>query len=511
MKDRKYNNAKTENRILNELVRNKGNSFKNFISLFFAFSLVSILAVSTYAIVKLPANALVFSLFAGLSILFISFLVIKEFTQETIMIATLAIIGSFYFISCPFQMLPDENEHFLRAFEISTGHLFSKQLSSGQFGDILPKALGTRTGLLDWNNRSEMSFTNTAMYSFINYFPQSLGIFLVRIFTKNVAIIYYAGRLCNFLCAFALCMFAIKKMPFAKKILFITMLFPMTLQEMISMAPDALLNSLSFAFIAFVLHCAYRKEEIKQKDIVIIGILLILIALCKIVYLGALFLIYLIPNEKIKDEKEKKLLKFGIPLIAILLNMSFLIISMRILSSSKFYVTNSDEQIKFILLNPVRYILIFTKSVIYNAKRCIENCIGSSLGCYTIGNDSWLFFLVLVCYFTLTCNDIDVNIRKTDVIIYFLYVITEIGLIFSSEYIGYTAPGEPLISGVQGRYFIPLVGFFLIPIAYKNYFEHRSFGNMNSEKIQSSYLYIFGLVFNFYALVKVLLFLQSTR
>jgi len=487
---------------------NEKNNSQNHISiLFLAFSIVSVLLILFYSWQRLASfNCVIifkFQLFTSLTILTISMLVIKNISQESLMIITLACIGCFYFILCPFQMVPDEEAHFLRAFEISTGHLFSKQLSSGQFGNVLPRVLADKSGLIDWTDLEELAFTNTALYSFVNYIPQAIGILFARFFTKQVVSIYYAGRFLNFICAFALSVFALKKMPFGKKILFIIMVFPMTMQEMISMAPDALINALSFVFIAFILHCAYQKEKLECKDFVIIGILLVLIALCKIVYLGAVFLVYLIPNQKLKNKKYVYILKIVIPLIAIFFNFIFLISSTAFLATSKLNGSDSNEQIKFMIANPLNYMKIFIRSLVDTFKFCIMSCIGSPLGWLNIENESWILFLALLIYFTLTCNDINVKLRKIDMLIYLLYVSAGIALIFTSEYVGWTTPKADFITGVQGRYLIPLVPCLLLPIVYKNYFDNISFGNYNAVRIKSSYLYILSLVFNFYVLITV--------
>ena len=62
-------------------------------------------------------------------------------------------------------------------------------------------------------------------------------------------------------------------MPFGRKILFIIMVFPVTLQETISLAPDSCTIAISLAFTAYILNLAYKKNEITKKDIALVTIM----------------------------------------------------------------------------------------------------------------------------------------------------------------------------------------------------------------------------------------------
>ena len=81
---------------------------------------------------------LFYALFVILSV--VAILKIKN--EFLIMSIILSAIGLVYFIMAPIQLVPDENAHFYRSFEISMGHFMSKNLTSIEgSGDILPAAL----------------------------------------------------------------------------------------------------------------------------------------------------------------------------------------------------------------------------------------------------------------------------------------------------------------------------------------------------------------------------------
>ena len=474
------------------------------------FSLFAYLFTVMYAHEVIPAISIQFSVIAGIILITVAVFLAKVTDDAVAMIFALALIGILYFVICPFEMPPDEPAHFRRAFEISAGGIFSKPLSSGAFGDILPRALNdcwNRAAVIDWNDKAEVGFTNTALYSFVNYLPQALGILLARIFTNKVAVIYYIGRLFNFLFAFALSAFALKKIPFGRKILFVIMLFPMTLQEMISMSPDALVNALSFAFVAFILDCAYQKEKVGRKDIALIGIMLCAIALCKIVYLGAVFLIYIIPSKKM-TKRDRYLLRIAVPLVAVSLNLISLAFSTTMLANVKYGhmgEIDSNNQMKFILSHPSSYAKIFVKTLISHCQGYIETCVGSSLGWLNIDTPfiSWGFFVIMLAGVASACNDLPVFVQKRDAAFFALTFLSGLVLILTSEYVGWTALRAKTIEGVQGRYFIPILPCLLLPLGYKNRFENNEFGNKNPCKTRTTYLIIIALILNFIALVHI--------
>ena len=49
--------------------------------------------------------------------------------------------------------------------------------------------------------------------------------------------------------------------------------------------------------------------------------------------------------------------------------------------------------------------------------------------------------------------------------IFTIIVICVIGLIFTSLYIQWSSPGNPTISGIQGRYFLPILPLVLLLIS----------------------------------------------
>ena len=212
-------------------------------------------------------------------------------------ILLLALGLSFMFILPP-AAPPDEAHHFYRAFEISCRNLFSKSFPGGAGGNILPAGIEAYTdpsAVLDWGNASPVLFSNTALYFPTCYLPQALGIRIARLFTNHTMAIFYAGRAANFATAYVLSILALKYMPFGKNILFIIMCFPVTLQEMVSLSPDAVTNALSFLFLAGVLRLCHDGKQLTRRQFVRLLVCSLWLSAAKVIYVAAGLIAVLLP------------------------------------------------------------------------------------------------------------------------------------------------------------------------------------------------------------------------
>lgn len=161
----------------------------------------------------------------------------------------------------------------------------------------------------------------------------------------------YGARIINMIVAILLLYLAIKQMPFGKRGMLISMCFPIAIEGFTSMSPDALTIAVSYLITAYVLNIVFNKEKnIEKKDIFVLALLSIVIALCKIVYLPLVGLLLLIPKEKFKSKKTQILTIGIIMTVAIIANLVWLKISSMYLALYK--DGNSVDQL-LILFNDI--------------------------------------------------------------------------------------------------------------------------------------------------------------
>jgi len=183
----------------------------------------------------------------------------------------------------PFQV-PDEVQHFYRAFQLSDLRLRA-EVRNGVAGGTLPVSLPelvkssvyTQDGIfypatpspitktlklasipLDTGARQFVAIPGAAYYSPLPYIPQVLGIALGRLFGAGPLYLLYLGRFFNCVASLALVGFAVFLMPAAGELIMVVGLLPMSLFLYASISPDAAVISCALLFIALSISASAR-------------------------------------------------------------------------------------------------------------------------------------------------------------------------------------------------------------------------------------------------------------
>lgn len=404
--------------------------------------------------------------------------------QKFIIIAT--VLGIFYFILTPFGNGTDEVSHFLRVFKISQKYTTLNY----EENDLFPLAFSK---LVDYKNNIEIKYTNyfnefeafsmntiekkdligeywnTKLYSPIQYFPQVIGVTAGRIISDNIVVIGMCGRIAGYIFWVALCAYAIKIVPNKKIFFLIICLLPVNLFSAICISGDTVTNAVCTLFIAIIYRKLYLKEKITKKDKFILIFLSCMISLCKIVYLPFVFLVLLLKIDNFKNKKE--LMKFIILLIviSILVGMAWFIIGSINLANSN---TASKEQLKFILINPIEYIIIILRTIVSKGDYFIyQLSTGNELMCHAKTTIypiiSYVFTVVLLISLFINDDNEMFEINNIKRILVYLIMAGTSFLIVTAIYIQWTSLfgiGNYIILGIQGRYFIPIVTLLIFVI-----------------------------------------------
>lgn len=435
-------------------------------------------------------------------------MIILHVNELIIMSALLIVLGLFYFVTTPPGTLPDEDRHFYRAFEISCGSLLSQHVGEkGLGGNIFPESVGEyedKEAELDWSETKEFYFTGASLYSPISYLPQVVGIKIARIFTNKVFYIFYAGRLSNFIVTICMFILALYFIPFGRKSLFVIMVFPLTLQEIISMSSDGFTMGLAFFLIAYILNLSYLKKKVEKRHLIILGFVSLALALCKIVYIVVLLLLFIIPGIKFTNKKKSLIFKIGVVGSAVLANLIWLGISSQYIVEFQAGVDTAG-QIKYILTHWFDYYAVVVRSVIQMFDYYIASMIGSSLGalCINTAPIVWVSFLLLFIYELLEEKDIKFDLHKYDKNVFLLTFLLGVALIFTSLYAQWTPYREPIVHGIQGRYFTPILLVFVIwfKMCLQEKYHIR---NQENEIITGKYMYVLIATLNGIALLDLI-------
>ena len=415
----------------------------------------------------------------------------------------------FIFLTPPINS-PDEDSHFKKAYQVSTfnffpivkdnkyGNYFPKEMlkyiyKMQSFIDKRDKKVKYSDILLDQNqpmNYKNKIFNNysTATVNFLVYFPAAIGILFSKICAKiiglegnSVAYMIYFARLFNLLFIIFLISISIKITPIYKKTFAVAGVLPMLLFLCSTVTYDGIINALVLLFLAIIFDISYNKriKEIPRKYIIVLILIGSVLLTVKTVYSLIFLLMFAIPIDKFSGIKGKIKMAFiiagGILLIAILLRIPF------ILNTIKSSPSLTGKQISCIINNPFRFLgLIFTNIV--NSRFFLINGMIGLFGLidtylpvpviiFTIIN---LFFVGIV-----EGNSEKYKLNKYFKIFSIVYIVFVILLIYIVMYISWTVEIGSIvcgkvISGIQGRYFIPLIIPFIFLFSTKKIINKNS-------------------------------------
>lgn len=339
----------------------------------------------------------------------------------------------------------------------------------------------------------------------IKHFPQIIGSIIGEIFHVPYYIYLSSMEICGLIFYILVCNKALKKMPFKKETLMCIMLLPVCLQQMSSISYDTMLAAMCFIFISSIFELKYKEEIITLKDFVPLLIYLFIIAICKLPYVLLGLLVFILPLSNIKfklfnlDINGENLKKY------VLNNknklISIFIFLMLIFSVVGYFVLNkmtSGRVLICTILNPIDNLKIFYHTLRNELGFYVDTIFGN-LGVFNIFTykfvDAFLLGSLLIISlfsFKIKNNKEIVNDSKLCKFDKIILLITFIGVSyliilsmfewtlylmdisyenFSVQEFSTYLKNVHSISGVQGRYFIPILPLILIPLGNKKVYE----------------------------------------
>lgn len=390
----------------------------------------------------------------------------------------------FVFINPPFQT-PDEAQHMFKMWGFTNKTLNFKVLNK-YTGDILPDSLiqiskfdrlcrhaelktspkeiiSALNIKLEKNKTSFYAFTPTS-YTPVSYFPLFLILWAMKLVSAPPLIMLYMLRLTALFLYTGLGYQAVRLMPFKKWLFVLLMLLPMTLYEAASATADPLTMGAAFLFLAYTLKLAYDESILRlgKKELAIFGFLITLLLICKYAYFPLLLLYFVIPKKKFSSSKVYYLyfafLAFLNSVLIALFITHLTDLAQGVIAGAPGY--DKKFMISFILHRFSWFTDYVLKTAAAYWKAYFYSYIGL-LGC----NDAPMPYFALNFYAVLLFAS---SIIKTDkkepcfkfkdkVIFAVIFLLSSL-VIFASAFILFQC--YPLICGVQGRYFIPLMPLF---------------------------------------------------
>ncbi|WP_071516633.1 DUF2142 domain-containing protein [Geitlerinema sp. PCC 9228] len=417
----------------------------------------------------------------------------------------------------PFQV-PDEYQHFYRAYQLSEGQILADYHvgeCSGYTrdrqdipcsGGYLPRSLLVTVrevsppnlrgsaqvkqnpqdilALLDLplqpSDRVFVRFQGAALYSPVPYLPQIVGIAVGRILGASPLILFYLGRFCNLLAWLGLGYLAIARSPIFAWLLALLLLMPMSLFQAASLSADAATNGLVFLLTATFLQYSLAKPSTSDRDLWFLGMLVLALPLVKPAYIPLVLLFFLIPASQVNRNpssnsppipwRSKYTLVGGGMVLASVLTM-LVWSSLAGGNYGKIYPSiRPEEQILFVLQHPVEYVGIFLQTL---------QTFGGSYLVEFVGKLGWLdtvlpwgvtisYWVILLVVALTDGSESTVAIAGWQKWLLGWVWLASSGLIFTLIYAAGSPVGANVIGGVQGRYFIAIA-----PLLFLLFYNRR--------------------------------------
>lgn len=416
------------------------------------------------------------------------------------------IIGIIFMVLTPPFQAPDEDSHFKKAYVISRGNLFP-EVENGKVGYELPvemvkyievqnskgSNLNTKFKFKDiyMTERLPEDYKESKFYNFstvsanpLAHCVQAMGIIVGQLFAhildvKSPSVVYqlYFARFFNLLFYCIIIAFSIKITPILKKTMALIGLMPMALFQAATVSYDPILIALSFLAISIIFSISFAKDKkLSKQYIIILGVIAYIFIVIKIVYLPLYLLLLVLP----KKEMENKTV-FLKKLICILGTVIILMLIFKIASPSMKLVTETrenilaKEQLKYIIHNPFNYCKIYVNTLIKKRQYLIATTIGTfgliDTNLYCVCLSIYLVCMPLVGISEISLDNVDVDIWGRITVI--ISTSAAIFGCFLAMYIYWTSVmdgygiGASEITGVQGRYFIPILPVIFLFFANK--------------------------------------------
>jgi len=216
-----------------------------------------------------------------------------------------ALLGLAYLFIIPPLQVPDEQAHFFRAAEVSSGAFvnakatwvpqsyveLTERFRSGMrniIGEVQPTTFRDLIRLARQTDSSPMQGVkngNVTQYPPVAYFPAALAIRICRWIHASTLLTLYAGRLFSLAAYLTCCYFAMRWLPFGRLILVCLALTPMAIQQAASLSADAVTNGAAFLYCAYIIKLSSeRKAPMPRGEYLGLIALALFLGLCKPTY-----------------------------------------------------------------------------------------------------------------------------------------------------------------------------------------------------------------------------------
>lgn len=368
----------------------------------------------------------------------------------------------------PFQS-PDEINHFNRAYGLSHFEIIPNNgiVKIDKNLDEFEKLYSRFPFKYDTKNTAELQYKakefywsvdniesqipNTAVYSPFSYIPQTIGIWIGKLLDLSIYNSYTLSKVLSMLTCLLL-IYISNRIYTIPSMAYIIILFPMSLFQIGSTSPDGIAFCISILIGSLFAKAFNKEEKYSVNEFVLLNFCVLTLLTTRINMLPVLILPFLV--SLVREIKYK----YIISIITSLVIFTWIFLSYKnIMGGGEYfhYGMSSSDKIIYYLFNPLELFRMYMNT--FTDFKMIKEYIAQTIGVLgwldtPLSKDSYyLLIFIISIVLLLTYN------RTELALVSILLVILTILLTFFILLISWTNISDPVIQGVQGRYFIPLL------------------------------------------------------
>ena len=387
---------------------------------------------------------------------------------------------------------PDEFNHFYRAYQIAEGQ-WLPYTENKRLGGYIPGSI--REYMLPFSNAATnikfhltsydlahaynvpyherdvkfMDFPNTSLYSPASYLPQAAALWISKKLGVSVAHMYEAGRISIFVSWLMAMFFVIRLIPVGKWLLTFLFLLPMNQYVANSFSADNMTNIAALLFVAVVLRASFRQGPVGKKELAFLALLLIVLAFAKVVYIGLVLLIWIIPKSRFVNTQQYYMTNLVLMTIALLAAYTWSSVVTSYYLPYENYnpnfrdgnwlsnCANYDKQKDYILGNALYFPEVIYRSMFEHPMYYFNGFIGifGNSDVFLTRQLTYIAYFLIIAVALTEVNREDIGLKRR--LFMFAGAFGSFVFLLLSQHLTWDCVGEGIVDLIQGRYLIPVL------------------------------------------------------
>lgn len=329
----------------------------------------------------------------------------------------------------------------------------------------------------------------------VSYLPGILGMTLGRLLQLPIMKTIYMGRFFSCAAYIGLCYFGIKKIPGNKGTLALVALLPISLHLGSSFSYDSLLLGGAIFFTGLVFLLYEQKKEVSVTQLLLLVLSVLILTSGKGIYVIMLGMLVFVPTKVWGGKLKQKLYLTALgslSAISFVANMGALLTERNEIAFEK-----NNLQTSIIWEDPINFLFLAINTLLSQIDFYFRSLLGGYLGSFQFGVPMTISVIAFLLLIISTCfvSGKSIPMKKSWRVAAFTVFLLTAGASLVAA-ISWNSDKAEIISGVQGRYFLPVFSLLLLSAS--------SWKQLELKKDISRLLILLMVCLNIYTLITII-------